>query len=96
MGARPPRRRGGGPGDGNSRETIASPQAERPAIKAERRRLAPEARNETAFAAEEERLFSAALDIEASAETIYARAEGPPYVVPRPKEDDSEQRAASI
>jgi hypothetical protein len=44
--------------------------------------------DETAFAAEEERLFSVALDIEASAETIYAPAEGPPYVVRRPKEDD--------
>jgi hypothetical protein len=63
---------------------------------AERRRLAPKAPNATAFAAAEERLFSVALDIEASEEAIYARAEGPPDVVPRPKEDDSEQRAASV
>jgi hypothetical protein len=48
----------------------------------EKRRLAAKAPDAAAFAQEEQRLFDTALDYEASANAIHARAEGPPYVVP--------------
>jgi hypothetical protein len=59
---------------------------------AERRRLAP-APNATVFAAEEERLFSVALDIEASAEAIYARAEGCPMSSQDPRRTTTEKKS---
>jgi hypothetical protein len=44
----------------------------------EKRRLAVRAPDAAAFAEEEQRLFDAPLDHEASAEAIQARAKGPP------------------
>jgi hypothetical protein len=55
---------------------------------AERRQLSRKAPNQRAFDEEEQRLFTVPLDVEASAEVINARAEGPPYVVPKPEEND--------
>ena len=54
----------------------------------EKRRLAAKVPDAAAFAEEEQRLFNTALDQEASANAIQARAEGPPYVVPKSEKSD--------
>jgi hypothetical protein len=54
----------------------------------EKRRLSGKAPNATAFAEEEQCLFSVPLDVGASAEAVYARTEGPPYVVRKSEEND--------
>jgi hypothetical protein len=54
----------------------------------EKRRLAAWAPDAAAFTEEEQRLFNTPLDHEASANAIQARAEGPPYVVPKSEKSD--------